>query len=200
MNPVTRRAVLIRVAVVGATLIAMLLIAVTRGTGGAEASIDLDRAQHASVAAVMAAVAPATSRVDYRDVVDAETGRAYLEQVAAGFVAAGQAPATGRYEYAHLPASSVAAFHRSLGVVAGEWAESSAEPVHLLLWRTADGTFQAPHSRPGFDAGVSGDTLVVLLDPVSGTETRAIVSYAETAAIRSAGDPVATGTLTVGAD
>lgn len=188
---------LIRVAVVGATLLAMLVIALTRGTGGAEATIDLDRAQHAAVAAVMASVEPAALPLHYSDVVDAETGRAYLEQTATAFLAAGIGPVTGRYEFGFVPASATADLHRSLGVASREWDGRDADQVRLMLWRASDSTFQAPRPRPGMGAGITGDTLVVLIDPSTGLETRAIVSYAETAALRHAASPVATGNLTI---
>jgi len=198
MNPATRRAVLVRVAVVGTTLFVMLLIALTRGTGGAEATVDLARAQHAAVAAVMASVDPAAAPVRYSDVVDAATGRAYLEQTAASFMAADRGPVTGRFEFGLLPASSIADFHRNLGVTPGDWARSDAAKVRFMLWRASESAFQTPRPRAGMSTRVTGDTLVVLIDPGTGLETRAIVSYAETAALRNAMSQAATGELTIG--
>jgi hypothetical protein len=199
MDRATIRAVVIRVLVVAVTLVVMLLIALIRGAGNAEASIDLARVQHAAVAAVMANVQPTTvTTIGYDEVVDATAGRAYLEQTAELFLADGVAVVAGTYEYGSIRSSAVAGFHRSLGVAPGDWADTNATGVVFLLWHAEEGVFSAARPRPGFDPPVAGDTLVVLLDPVTGLETRAVVAYEDTATLREQATNVITGPLTLG--
>ena len=96
MDRATTRAVVIRIVVVAVTLVAMLLIALIKGTGNAEATIDLARAQHAAVAAVMAGVEPtAVTTIGYEEVVDPASGCAYLAQTARLFLADASAAGDG---------------------------------------------------------------------------------------------------------
>ncbi len=198
MDRATMRAVVIRIVVVAATLVAMLLVALIKGTGNAEAAIDLDRAQHAAVAAVMAGVEPtAVTTIGYEEVVDPASGCAYLAQTARLFLADASAPVTGTCEYGSVPAAAVAGFHRSLGVTAGDWADTRSSRVIMLLWHAEQGAFGAG-ARAGFGATVAGDTLAVLLEPTTGLETRAVVTYDDTSSLRDQATHVRTSALTAG--
>jgi len=197
MDRATRRAVVIRVLVVAATLLVMVVIALARGSG-AEAAVDQSRAQYAAVVAVMASFDSEVIRpIDYSEVVDAASARGYLEQTARLFVDDESEPTSGVYQYASIPATAAAEFHRSLGVAEGEWAGMTTGRIVLMLWRAEEGTFRPPY-RPGGGGNVVGDTLVVLLEPASGLETRGIVAYAQTANLRSSAIRVTTGDLTIG--
>jgi hypothetical protein len=187
MDRATRRAVVIRVVVVAATLLAMAVISLTRGTN-AEAAIDLDRAQHASVAAVMAGIDyRVVQPVGYSDVVDPATGSSYLAQTARLFLIDPSLRVSGSFEYAVTSPDAVVAFHESLGVSPGDWVEGATDEIVVMVWHAEQGAF-----------GGAGDTLVVLLDPESGLETRAIIAYAQTDELRSDASTVTTSDLAIG--
>jgi len=189
MDRTTRRAVMIRVAVVATTLLVMLAIALTRGSGGAEAAVDRDRAQHTAVAAVLEAFEPSGSEhIGYSDVVDVSTARDYVVQTARLFLAGPSTSVTGTFEFASVPAVAAAEFHRMLGVDEGDWADKTSGEITLMLWH-AEGDVFGGH--------VAGDTLVLLLDPVSGLETRAIVTYVQTRELRDSNSTLVKSELAV---
>jgi hypothetical protein len=181
--------VVIRVVVVAATLLVMAVISLTRGTN-AEAAIDLDRAHHASVAAVMAGIDyQVVPPVGYSDVVDPATGSAYLAQTARPFLANPSNRVSGTFEYAVTSPDAVAAFHESLGVDPGDWADETTGEIVMMVWHVEQGTF---------GGSSDGDTLVVLLDPDTGLETRALVEYAQADDLRSRANTVMVDALAIG--
>lgn len=190
MDRTTTRAVVIRIAVVATTLLLMLVIALTRGSGGAEAAVDRDRAQHAAVAAVIGAFESLDSpHLDFSKVVDLSTARVYAKQTARLFLESVSTPVTGTFEYASAPAGVAAEFHRMLGVDEGDWADKTSGDIILMLWQA---------DQEVFGGDVGGDTLVVLLDPATGLETRAIVAYPQTRGLRRSAVGPSTGELIVG--
>lgn len=122
-----------------------------------------------------------------QDVVDAEAGQAYLIQTIDLYYRQEQAETTGLFEFFRAPIEDVRALQHSLGVYDTAWEESAATLATVLAWSAPDASFAVPRPREGVEAPVTGDTFLILLEPGTGLEVRAVVASTTLDQLRRAG-------------
>lgn len=122
-----------------------------------------------------------------QDVVDAETGQAYLTQNIPVYYRQGQSEATGVFEFFRAPIEEVRAFQVSVGIYDMAWEESAATDAIVLAWSSPGASLFAPRPRPGIEAQIAGDAFLIFLEPGTGLEMRAVVASEALGQLRRSG-------------
>jgi hypothetical protein len=115
-----------------------------------------------------------TAGVRFDEVDDAESGSGYLAETIELYLPAGEA--AGTFGFMRVPVADVVAFQGSLGISEPGWEANTSETAIVLTWiPSSDVDFLVPRPRPGVDATVQADVFVIIIEPQSGLEIRALV-------------------------
>lgn len=115
--------------------------------------------------------------LSYADVRDMNSAAQYLSETIDIFL-----PSSGSYvgdfSYLRVPVDAILTFQDELGVADEQWRNIRASTAIVLLWvPSTEIHFRVPRPRYGFDPSLpDADAFVVLIDPESGFEARALTS------------------------
>lgn len=126
-----------------------------------------------AMVAVATGVMASNLSASYDEVIDADKAVEYAqEQIPQFLVAATE----GTIEVRQVLGHDIQVMERAMFGVDPKQAPSP-ELVWVISFHAQEGAFVAPRPRHGFDSTLSGDTLLVMMDPKTGYESRAVLFW-----------------------